>query len=289
MHLGILLFSEPSLDVHAGVERLEEATRQSGHTSVRLYESFFTIGSQTILYDRKPLPPVDAIICRPNFIEEPSLHLHVLDALREAGHRLINGAPSFVHCKNKLMQTRLFERHDIPHPKTLITHEPSATIQAARSIGFPVILKVAFGAIGKGVFYLSDELSCRPIAEYLAIRDRNPVLVQEYIKEADGKDVRVYIVGNKVVAAMERRAPSGDVRSNTSNGGTGGRIELTKEERALALRVTSVFDLEIAGIDLIRSNRGPLVLEVNANPGFKELERVTGVDVAGAIIAYATA
>ena len=130
-------------------------------------------------------------------------------------------------------------------------------------------------------------MSCRPIAEYLALRDGNPVIVQEFIKEAKTSDLRVFIVGGEVVAAMQRQAPSGDVRANTSNGGTGISVELTKTERELALSVTRLFELEVAGVDLIRSDRGPLVLEVNANPGFKELERVTGVDVADAIISYA--
>ncbi len=287
MHIAILIFSEPADQSYAGVDRLEEAATARGHSVIRLYEPHFSIGDNELLYDGQSLPQIDVIIARPNFIEEPSLHTSVLSALREKGYRIVNGNASFVRCKNKLEQTRLFQTHNIPHPKSLITHKPSLTLAAAKSLGFPVILKVAFGAIGKGVFYIPDELSCRPIAEYLAIRDRNPVIVQEFIKEAAQSDLRAFVVGGKIIAAMERHAPNGDVRSNTSNGGRGMSLELTKEEHDLALQVTKLFELEIAGVDLIRSDRGPLVLEINANPGFKELEQVSGIDVAGAIVEYA--
>ena len=287
MKIAILIFSEPSNECYAGVERLEEAAIARGHQVVRLYEPNFSIGDETILYDNEPLPALDVMIARPNFIEEPTLHTSVLMALIDKGYRIVNGNLSFVRCKNKLEQTRLLQSQNIPHPRSIITHKPTNTLAAAQSLGFPVILKVAFGAIGKGVFYVPDEMSCRPIAEYLALRDGNPVIVQEFIKEAKTSDLRVFIVGGEVVAAMQRQAPSGDVRANTSNGGTGISVELTKTERELALSVTRLFELEVAGVDLIRSDRGPLVLEVNANPGFKELERVTGVDVADAIISYA--
>ena len=175
----------------------------------------------------------------------------------------------------------------MPYPKSFVTKKPESALEAAIQIGFPVIIKVAFGTIGKGIFYAPDQETFGPIVEYLAIRDRNPVIVQEFIKEADRKDLRVFVVGGKIVASMERCAPEGDVRANTSNGGTGKVVILTKEEQDLALRVADVFGLEIIGIDLIRSNRGPLVIEVNANPGFSELERATGIDVAKAIIEFA--
>lgn len=287
MTIAILIFSEPSLEAYTNVERLESAAIARGHHVVRLYEPNFSIGDNFIFYNGEPLPPIDVLIARPNFIEEPSLHTYVMSALLHAGYRIVNGLPTFVACKNKLEQTRLFQIHGIPHPQSILTHSPEETLRAAKTLGFPVILKVAFGALGKGVFYVADELSCRPIAEYLAIRDRNPVIVQEFIQEADKKDIRAFVVGDEIIASMERAAPKGDVRANTSNGGMGRTIELTKTERELALCVTRLFELEIAGVDLIRSTRGPLVLEINSNPGFKELERVTGVDVAGAIVRYA--
>lgn len=287
MTIGILIFSEPRLEQYTGVTRLTEAATQLGHEVIPLYEPFFSVSGKKIWYDRKPLPELDVILCRPNFIEEPGLHRYVTDALHAQGYKLINALPSYGPVKNKIEQLSWFTTHHLPHPTSTITKQPAAALHAAEQLGFPVIVKVAFGTIGSGVFYADSAETFSPIVDYLQIRDGNPVIVQEYIAEAERKDIRVFVVGGNVVAAMERRAPKGDVRANTTSGGTGAQIELTQKERELALLVAQTFGLAIAGVDLIRSARGPLVLEVNANPGFAELERVTGVDVAKAIIEHA--
>jgi len=286
MKIGILIFSEPTLDNYTGVIRLEEAAITLGHTVVRLYEPNFSLCGDELLYNGKQMPEVDVIISRPNFIEEPSLHFYVVNTLIEKGYRVLNGKQSFAIAKNKIEQLRVFQKNKLPYPKSYITKNPDSALEAAKQIGFPVVIKVAFGTIGKGIFYAPNQETFGPIVEYLAIRDRNPVIVQEFIKEADRKDLRVFIVGGKIIASMERCAPEGDIRANTSNGGTGRQVVLTDEEQKLALQVATIFDLDIIGIDLIRSNRGPLVLEINSNPGFTELERVTGIDVAKEIIDY---
>lgn len=288
MTIAILIFSEPSQERYTNVERLEEAARALGHQTVRLYEPWFTVSDDELLYDGAPLPKVDVVIARPNFIEEPSLHTYVMAALKKAGIPIVNGLSSLGACKNKIEMLRLFEEHALPYPKSFVTKKPQSALVAARRLGFPVIVKVAFGTFGKGVFYAPNQEVFEPIAEYLTIRDGNPMIVQEFIDEAQHKDLRVFVVGGEVVAAMERTAPEGDVRANTSNGGHGAPVELSQTEHDLALRAALAFDLDIAGVDLIRSNRGPLILEVNANPGFAELESTTGVDVARAIIRFAT-
>ncbi|MBI2475205.1 RimK family alpha-L-glutamate ligase [Candidatus Uhrbacteria bacterium] len=287
MKIGILIFSDPALDNYTGVARLEETAQVLGHAVFRLYEPNFSLCGDELLYDGKQMPDVDVIISRPNFIEEPSLHFYVVNTLIENGYKVLNGKPSFAIAKNKIEQLCVFQKKGFPYPKSFITKNPESALKAAKQIGFPVVIKVAFGTIGKGVFYAPNQETFGPIVEYLAIRDRNPVIVQEFIKEADRKDLRVFIVGEKIVASMERCAPEGDVRANTSNGGTGTPVTLTDQEQKLAIQVATVFDLDIIGIDLIRSNRGPLVLEVNSNPGFSELERATGIDVAKAIIEFA--
>jgi ribosomal protein S6--L-glutamate ligase len=113
------------------------------------------------------------------------------------------------------------------------------------------------------------------------------MLIEEFIKEAENSDIRVFVVGGKVIAAMQRTARANDIRANTSIGGSGKFVELGSDEIELAIRVVQIAGLEIAGVDIIRSARGPLILEINANPGFKEIEKVTGIDIAGAIISYA--
>lgn len=299
MTIGILIFSEPRDEVFAGADRLVEAGQAAGHTMVKLYEPHLSFVCHTeqrdgspsdvaILHDGQPLPKPDVIISRPNFVEEPSLRTYAIQLLERAGHRVINGGSGFTWAKNKLTQHILFAQHRLPCPHWGIARKPDDTVAIAKTIGFPAIVKVAFGTHGKGVFLAKDEESLWPIVDYLGIRDDNPMIVEEFIAEAKSSDLRAFVIGSEVVGAMQRTAADGDTRANTSNGGTGCVVKLSEEERALAVRTADVFDLEIAGVDLIRSKRGPLLLEINGNPGFRELEKVTGLDIARMIIDYAT-
>jgi ribosomal protein S6--L-glutamate ligase len=170
-------------------------------------------------------------------------------------------------------------------PKGMIVQDTGTAVQCADEVRYPVIVKVPFGTKGKGVFYAPSEEVLRPIADYISVRDKNPFIVEEFIAEANRSDIRVFVIGGEVIAAMQLDAPAGDVRSNA--GGTGRSVELTDEECTIAIKATATMKLDIAGVDILRSNRGPLVMEVNANPGFKELERVTGIDVAKKIIEFA--
>lgn len=287
MIIGILIFSEPKFEQFTGVDRLSEEAQKLGHTVIHFYEPFFNVSGKTIWYEGKPLPEIDVMIARPNFIEEPGLHAHVVRTLLQNGYRVINGLLSYGSVKNKIEQIQEFDRFDIPHPQTIISKQPVFAKEAAELVGFPLIVKVAFGTVGSGVFFANSIETFQPIVDYLQIRDRNPILIQSFIAEAERKDLRVFVVGDEMVAAMERTAPTGDVRANTSHGGTGSKVVLSEQEKTLALEVARAFQLEIAGVDLIRSKNGPLVLEVNANPGFKELENATGMNVAEAIIRYA--
>jgi ribosomal protein S6--L-glutamate ligase len=288
MKIGILIFSEPKFEQYTGVERLTETGIKMGHEVVHLYEPYFSLSGNEIWYEAKAMPQVDVIIARPNFIEEPGLHAHIVRALLKQEYRVINGLPSYGAVKNKIEQIQEFDRLAIPYPQSVICKKPEFARDAAQRIGFPVIIKVAFGTVGFGVFYSDSEETFGPIADYLQIRDRNPIIVQKFIAEAERKDLRVFVVGGKIAATMQRTAPERDVRANATHGGIGSFVHLDAEEKKLAVRVAKNFGLEIAGVDLIRSADGPLVLEVNANPGFAELEKATRVDVAETIIRYAT-
>jgi ribosomal protein S6--L-glutamate ligase len=313
MTIGILIFSEPRDEVYAGADRLVEAGQTTGHTVVKLYEPHLSFichperseGSPhdqeiprhvtprddkkvLILHEGHPLPKLDVIISRPNFVEEPSLRTYAVQLLERAGYRIVNGNVGFTWAKNKLTQHVLFAKHGLPCPRWGIARKLDDAVALAKQIGFPAIVKVAFGTHGKGVFLAKDEESLWPIVDYLGIRDGNPMIVEEFIAEAKSSDIRVFVIGGKVVAAMQRTAAVGDTRANTSGGGTGSTIELTQEEQALAVRAAEIFELEIAGVDLIRSSRGSLILEINSNPGFRELEAVTGINIAKMIIEYAT-
>lgn len=291
MKIGILIFSFPKRDEHAQADRFEDVGRDLGIEVVRIHEPLLTIvhdeNGTRLIYDHKPFLPTefDTIICRPNFVEEPSLHQFTIQAIVDTGVRVVNAG--ILGPKNKLDQRLRLAKTDIAMPRWAIAHTPERAAAAAAEIGYPVILKVAFGTHGKGVFYAPSAETLLPIADYLAVRDGNPVIIEEFIAEAGRKDLRVFVLGGRVLAAMERVSKEGDVRANASIGGTGNVVVLTKEEARVAVAAAEAFGLEIAGVDVLRSSRGPLVIEVNANPGFKELERVTGVDVAKAIVEYA--
>jgi ribosomal protein S6--L-glutamate ligase len=173
-----------------------------------------------------------------------------------------------------------------PMPKWQIVRHPQNIPSAAKRIGFPLVLKTAFGTWGKGVFYAENLKTLQPIADYLAIRDKNPVILEEFIEEAKCNDLRVFTIGDRVIASMKRKAKKNDIRANIGIGGSGKKIKITKKEEELTLRVVRLFDLEMAGVDILRSSRGPIIIEVNSNPGLEGITEVTGIDVAGEIIKH---
>jgi ribosomal protein S6--L-glutamate ligase len=300
MHLAILSCSNPSEDSQAytkypdsvtGAERIKEAAEARGHQVSRFYEPKFCFEYQgnasRSWYEAQPFTGADVIVYRPNFIEEPSLHTYVPERLCLGGELVLNGTPKILEIKNKIIQHMRLAEAGIPIPRFALAKDPQAATSVVDRLGFPLIVKVSFGTHGKGVFYAGNWETFQPILDYLDVRDGNPVILEEFIAAAQSKDIRAFVVGGRVVASMERTARSKDIRANASIGGTGTAIHLSPEDEALALRAAAVFDLDIAGVDLIRSDRGTLVLEVNANPGFRELEACTGIDVAAAIVEYA--
>ncbi|HBD19603.1 MAG TPA: 30S ribosomal protein S6--L-glutamate ligase, partial [Arenimonas sp.] len=154
--------------------------------------------------------------------------------------------------------------------------------------GAPLVIKVLEGTQGIGVVLCETETAAESVIEAFMGLKQN-IMVQEYIKEAGGADIRCFVVGDKVIAAMKRQAKPGEFRSNLHRGGTATAVELDEAETATALRAARVMGLGVAGVDLLRSKKGPLVLEVNSSPGLEGIEGATGVDVAGAIIDYTVA
>lgn len=296
MKIGILIFSEKPQDAPAAqADRFIEAGKRLGFEVVNIYESRLKIvGEQkkqvAIFNDGDRLPPDDfaAVIARPNFTEEPGLHTCTINALMACGFRVVNGRALIAESKNKLSQHLRLAATGLPMPRWAIARRPEDATAAARDIGYPVIVKVAFGTHGKGVFYAENPETLSPIADYLAVRDGNPVVVEEFIGTGrPARDLRVFVLGGEVAAAMERVAREGEIRANAALGGVGRATTLSDDEAQTALSAAEAFGLEMAGVDLLRSARGPLVIEVNANPGFKELEKATGADIAARILEFA--
>jgi ribosomal protein S6--L-glutamate ligase len=151
--------------------------------------------------------------------------------------------------------------------------------------GAPVVIKLLEGTQGIGVVLGETHKSAKSVIEAFHGANIN-ILVQEFIKEAEGHDIRAFVVGRRIVATMERAGPDGDFRSNLHRGGTAEQVELTSAEKSAALKAASSMGLNVAGVDLLRSKRGPVVIEVNSSPGLEGIEGATGKDVAKAIIEY---
>lgn len=193
---------------------------------------------------------------------------------------------ALVRSRDKLRCLQLLAREGIGMPKTAFASTPkNVDILLDQVGGVPVVIKLLEGTQGIGVILAETQKSAKSVIESFLSLKAN-ILVQEFIKEAGGADIRAFIVDGKVVGAMKRQGLPGEFRSNLHRGGSAEVIELTKEERETAIKSAKKLGLAIAGVDMLRSSRGPLVMEVNASPGLEGIERATGVDIAEKIIEY---
>lgn len=194
---------------------------------------------------------------------------------------------SLVRSRDKLRSLQILSSSGVGMPKTVFTNYSKEVTQLIDSVGgAPLIVKLLEGTQGYGVVLAPTKKAAESIIEaFHSMKTR--VIVQEFIAEAKGADIRAFIVGNKVVGAMQRQGKEGEFRSNLHQGGSGKLIKLSKEERAVALTAAKAMGLKVAGVDLLQSNRGPLVLEVNSSPGLEGIEKATGMDIAMKIVEYA--
>jgi ribosomal protein S6--L-glutamate ligase len=188
--------------------------------------------------------------------------------------------------RDKLRALQLLAREGIGLPVTAFAHGPRKAEDVIKEVGgVPCVIKLLEGTQGMGVILAETQASAKSIIEAFSAANIN-ILVQEYIKEAAGSDVRALIVGGEVVAAMKRTGRPGDFRSNLHRGGKAVKAELTPEERRVAIRSAEVLGLNVCGVDMLRAGRGPVVLEVNSSPGIEGIEEATGADVAGSMIRF---
>lgn len=198
----------------------------------------------------------------------------------------LNESVAISRSRDKLRSLQLLARKGIGLPVTAFAKDTKATSEIIKICGgAPVVIKLLEGTQGVGVVLAETEKAAESVIE--AFRGLNAnILVQEFIKEAKGADIRCFVIGDKVVAAMQRQAKEGEFRSNLHRGGTSSAIRITPEERSTAVRAARVMGLNVAGVDLLRSNHGPVVMEVNSSPGLEGIEKATGKDVAGSIIEF---
>lgn len=195
---------------------------------------------------------------------------------------------ALLRSRDKLRSMQLLSRESIDFPKTFYTNMNSS-LEAEDILefvgGIPLVVKVLEGTQGMGVMLLESKMAAISVIQALHSLQAK-IMVQEFIKEAGGKDLRLFVVNNKIVGSMVREGKEGDFRSNLHRGGMGTQAKLSKEEKFVALQACKAMGLNIAGVDMIRSNRGPLILELNSSPGLEGIEAVTGVNIAESIIKF---
>lgn len=273
-----------------GATRLLSAARKRGHKAriIDYTECYCNVekSKPQIFYKGKPLTHYDAIIPRIS-IDSQSYGSAIVRQFEMMNVFTTTGSLAFIRARDKLRSMQLLARNNVDIPKTVVARETRDADDLIGLVGGPpVIIKIARGSQGVGVVLAETKKAARSIIQAFYSQNVN-ILVQEFIAEANGEDIRVFIVDSKVVAAMKRKTLDEDeFRSNINLGGVGEPVELTKKEKAIALKAAKTMHLSIAGVDLLRSERGPLVMEVNSFPMLTGIEATTKVDIADEIIRY---
>lgn len=280
-----LLASNPNLYSN---KRIMEAAEARGHEivflNVELAYMKLDANSPEVRYrGGNILNAFDAIIPR----IRPSVTFYGCALIRQfdsLGVYCLNSAEAITQSRDKLFASQLFARHDIHIPITGFAKSPNDTRDLIKMVnGAPLIIKLLESTQGKGVVLAETNKAAESVINAFKSVQTN-ILVQEFIKEANGQDIRCFVIDGKVVASMQRQAEKGEFRANLHQGGRASKIKITAEERKLALKAAKVLNLVVAGVDIIRSNKGPLLLEVNSSPGLEGIENATGKDIADHMI-----
>lgn len=198
----------------------------------------------------------------------------------------VNESVAISRSRDKLRSLQLLSRKGIGMPVTGFAHSPDDVQDMIKMVGgAPLVIKLLEGTQGIGVVLAETKKASESVIEAFMGLKAN-ILIQEFIQEAGGADIRCFVIGERVVAAMKRQGKEGEFRSNLHRGGTAELIKLTPEERSTAVRAAKIMGLNVAGVDILRSNHGPVVMEVNSSPGLEGIEKATGKDVAGLIIQF---
>ncbi len=270
-------------------QRLKEAAEARGHELdfVNTLRCSMNIASRRpeIYYDGQKLPRYDAVIPRIG----ASVTFYGLAVLRQfemQGVYPLNESVAIGRSRDKLRSMQLLARDGIGLPVTTFAHDPKQTEEVVKLAGgAPLVIKLLEGTQGIGVVLADTDRSAKSVIEAFRGAGVN-ILVQEFIKEAGGTDIRAIVVGGKVVAAMQRTGAEGEFRSNLHRGGSAKPIKISPEERSTAIRAAKSMGLNVCGVDMLRSNHGPVVMEVNSSPGLEGVEKATGKDIAGMIIEF---
>ncbi|SLN43864.1 Ribosomal protein S6 modification protein [Roseovarius albus] len=264
--------------------RLVEEGEKRGHTVevINTTRCYMTINAMApdVHYDGKRLPRFDAVIPRIGASITP-YGTAIVRQFETIGTYCVNPSAGITASRDKLYAHQLMARHKVGMPNTAFAASPKDTTNLIGLVGTaPLIVKLLESTQGKGVVLAETKKAAESVIDAFRGLKAN-FLVQDFVKEAAGEDIRCLVVGGKVVASMKRTGAEGDFRSNLHRGGSAKSVRITKEERETALRAAKAFDLNLAGVDLLRSENGPKVLEVNSSPGLEGIENSTGKNIAG--------
>ncbi|MFT7611836.1 MAG: ribosomal protein S6--L-glutamate ligase [Parvicellaceae bacterium] len=269
--------------------RLVEAAEDRGH-HVRILDHLhcnlvIEKNNPHIIYHGEQIEKPTAIIPRVG----SSVSFYGSSVVRQfemMGAYTVNSSGAILRSRDKLESMQILSRSGVGLPITSFTNYSDDFEQIIESVGgTPLVIKLIEGTQGLGVLLAENNSSAESVIEaFNKLKAR--VIVQEFIKESKGEDIRAIIVGGKVIASMKRKGPPGEFRSNIHRGGSGTVVELTQEEERSAIEAAAALGLNVAGVDMLRSYNGPLVIEVNSSPGLEGVEEATGVDVASSIVKF---
>lgn len=270
-------------------QRLVESIRQRGHEAeiINHTKCYMVMGEDTseVFIGDHRIESVQAIIPRIG----ASVTNYGAAVIRQFEMQKVFttcGSLALIRSRDKLRSLQILAKSGVSIPRTAVARYPSDIDYLIKQVGGPpLIIKLIEGTQGLGVVLAETKTAARSVLEAFYGLDAE-ILVQEFIKEAKGSDLRAFVVGGKVVAAMRRKSTGGDFRSNLHRGGVGEGIKLSKKEKETAIKAAKALGLHIAGVDMLPSDRGPLVIEVNSSPGLEGIEKATGVDIASKIIRY---
>lgn len=274
--------------LYSSVRLMEAATDRGHHARVldptHCYMNIMAM-KPSIHYQGELLTGYDAVIPRIG----ASITFYGLAVLRQfevMNTFCLNNAAAISRARDKLASSQLLARKGIDLPITAFAHNPDNIDDLITEVGgAPLVIKMVEGSQGIGVVLAETDNAARSVIQAFMGLNAN-IMVQEFIREAAGSDIRCFVIGDKVVAAMKRQSREGEFRSNLHRGGSASAVRLTPQERQMAIRAAKVIGLDVCGVDLLRTERGPLIMEVNASPGLEGVEKACNIDIAGLMIEF---
>lgn len=244
--------------------------------------------------DRRSIRYLDDVVSLPDVVLARTgsgtgyFNLSVLRQFERLNVPTLPNSDSICAAKDKMYASQIMAQAGLPIPKTMLTRFPSNGDLVEKQVGFPCVVKVVTGSHGAGVYLCEDKKQYNDLSELISALDfKNSMIVQEYIKHSEGRDLRVIVIGGKVVGAMQRKSTDGSFKANISRGGKGEPYDIDDEMEMLAIQVAKTLDLDIAGVDLLFHTDGYKICEANSSPGFKGFEEALGVNIPQKIFDYA--